>query len=696
MISAQRRALFLVAVASWLLLDSIRTAGPLLVPLYEDSLIIAVAAAIGTFAGGGVLAWLAAMVGRHFGHGIVVLYLLGVLAVLRLGLPFIGGGWLIAAGLYLVAFAIAGVVMTTRVAIGNGGSGTALAGTALGVAAAVVEHTVLRTWDAVWREDLLGWIAMGLVAALAIAAGALGRTLEPAPSSRGWWAFGLHWSLLVFAFANVGWVNAQTDLRMSAGAAITIVSLCLGAGLAAQVHRVSRVVTAVIAAVGAVALAVVMLLPGTDAALALPVATAATTLAAAHALRPAASTPARRLVAALVFGLAMIGPALVMQLDYEISLGVPPLTVAVAAGVAVLTYGTWRAWSADGAADARAAGLEPDRTHGTDDSVLEPDSHSPDVAPEGNTRPSGWIAPGVPLAAALGVVAAIGVGAWTHTTYEQPRVYSADFIQAPYVTSWNVHFGVTHEAGAGPRVDPDEIAAALQGTDVAMLQEVQRGWLLGGGTDMVEFLAGELDLPYSFAAAHDRQFGNLILTSRPHADPRTLELSYGDGPQGRSALAVDFMGATYASAHLQSTDDADQTRVTQVEELLAWLDAPQPTVVGGDFNVEPGSPVHRAMIDAGFASAQEEIGVIGPTYVGPDLTGEQAAQIDYLFGRNVEFTEFELRSLPWSDHWPLTARASTGALAPTDPEADLNEVQPAPAPSPSPSASASPSPSPSD
>lgn len=685
MVSAQRRALFLVAVASWLLLDSVRTAGPLLSALYDDSLTLVVAAALGTFAGGGVLAWLAAMVGRHFGHGVVVLYLVGVLAVLRLGLPFISGGWLIAAGLYLVAFAIAGVVMTTRVAIGNGGSGTALAGTSLGAAAAVLEHTVLRTWDAVWREDLLGWIALGTVAALAILVGALCRTLEPAPTSRGWWALGLHWSLLGFAFANIAWVNAQTELRMSAGVAVTVVSLCLAAGLAAQAHRISRVVSTVIAVAGAVALAVVMLRPGMDAALALPVATAATTLAAAHALRPAPSSAARRLTAAIVFGLALIAPVLVMQLDYERPLGIPPLSIAVAVGVAVLIYGTWRAWVAH----------RPDSAGRTVTSDGTTASNGTTVADA--STPRSWIAPGVPVGAALGVAAAVAVGAWTQATYEAPRVYSADFIQAPYVTSWNLHFGVTHEAGAGPRVDLDELAAALSGTDVAMLQEVQRGWLLGGGTDMLEYLAGELDLPYSYAPAHDRQFGNAIFTSRPHAEPRTLELPFGEGPQERSALAVDFMGATFVSTHLQSTDEADETRLAQSQALLDWVAGTQPTVVGGDFNAEPGDAAHQAMVDAGFVSAQAQLGVTGPTYVGPDMTGEQATLIDYLFGRGVEFTEFELRALPWSDHWPLTARAATGALAPTDPDADLNELQPAPTPSTSvsPSASASPTPSPS-
>ncbi|WP_062135816.1 endonuclease/exonuclease/phosphatase family protein [Demequina aestuarii] len=680
MVSAQRRALFLVAVASWLLLDSVRTAGPLLSALYDDSLTLVVAAAVGTFAGGGVLAWLAAMVGRHFGHGVVVLYLVGVLAVLRLGLPFISGGWLIAAGLYLVAFAIAGVVMAARVALGNGGSGTALAGTSLGAAAAVLEHTVLRTWDAVWREDLQGWIALGTVAVLAIVAGSLCRTLEPAPSSRGWWALGLYWSLLGFAFANVAWVNAQTDLRMSAGVIITVVSLCVAAGLAAQVHRVSPVVTLVIAGAGVVALAFVMTSAGTAAAIALPAATAATALSAAHVLRPAPSTAGRRLLAALVFGLAMIGPVLLIQLDYDMPLPLPPFTVpAVAAGL-LFGFGT-----------AHAARARPASTRSpADDASATPSSRVGNAG-----APFGWIAPGVPLAAAVGVVAAVGVGAWTHVTYEQPRIYSADFIQAPYVTSWNLHFGVTHEAGGGPRVDLDEVAAALDGTDVAMLQEVQRGSLLGGGTDMLEYLAGELNLPYSYAPAHDRQFGNAIFTSRPHSEPRTLELPFGEGPQQRSALAVDFMGATFVSTHLQSTDEADATRLAQAQELTDWLAGLQPTVVGGDFNAEPGDAAHQAMVDAGFVSAQGELGVTGPTYVGPDLTGEQAALIDYLFGRSVEFTEFELRTLPWSDHWPLTARAATGAVAPTEPEADLNEVQPAPIPSTSasPNASASPTPS---
>src|SRR5690554_3209462 len=224
---SQPRVIGLVAIASWLLLDSVRTAGPLLSSLYETSTVGVSLATIAAFGGGGVLAWIGAMLGRHFGHGVVMMFVLGVLALSRLALPFISGGWLVASGLYLAAFAIAGVVMTSRIAMGNGGAGYVLAGTSLGAAAAVAEQTVLRTWDAVWRADALGWSAMAGVALLAIFNGWRCRTLEPAPASRGWWALGLHWSLLVVAFGNVAWVNAQTELRMSFGVALAIIALCV-------------------------------------------------------------------------------------------------------------------------------------------------------------------------------------------------------------------------------------------------------------------------------------------------------------------------------------------------------------------------------------------------------------------------------------------------------------------------------------
>src|SRR5690606_19664350 len=112
---------------------------------------------------------------------------------------------------------------------------------------------------------------------------------------------------------------------------------------------------------------------------------------------------------AIVFGLAILTPALVMQLDYVIDLGVPRLGIAVAAGVAVLAYGAWRAWIA--------------QPHPADDAAQ---------ATADARTPGNWIAPGVPVGAALVAIAGVGVGLWTQSTYESPRAYSADFVQAPH------------------------------------------------------------------------------------------------------------------------------------------------------------------------------------------------------------------------------------------------------------------------
>lgn len=646
MTSAQPRVIGLVAIASWLLLDSVRTAGPLLSALYETSTTGVILAALATFGGGGVLAWIGAMLGRHFGHGTVMMFVLGVLALLRLGLPFVAEGWLIAAGLYLTAFAIAGVVMTTRIAMGNGGSGYVLAGTSLGAAAAVVEQAVLRTWDAVWRADALGWAAIALITVLAIFNGYRCRNLEPAGASRGWWALGLHWSLLVLTFANVAWVNAQTDLRMSYGAALAIIALCASAGLAAQAHRVPRLTMIVIGVLGIIALGVFVQREGTLTAIALPIALAATTLAAAQSLRAADSSPARRFLAAVVFGLAIIVPPGLVQIETDLPLGFPHLAVVLATGGAVIAYGAAQTWSADAAGETRTAGP--------------------------------WILPGILVRMAIGVVIAVGIGYWTHTNFEQERLYSADFIAAPYVLSWNVHQGVTHQMAAGPRVDLDEIALAVAGHDVIALQEVNRGTLFGGGTDMLEYLAGELGLPYSYSSAHDRQYGNAIFTSRPHSNSRDVELTQDAGPERRSALAVDFMGATFASAHLLTTDDAQDSREVQARELADWLAGDHPTVVAAALGRPPGSPPHAAMLSLGFSDVQADWDIDTPTYIGPGIDGEEAETRDFVFVRHAEVPEFRLLPVPWSDHFPLLARVVTGAEAPTVADTDRNEVQPAP------------------
>ena len=199
-----------------------------------------------------------------------------------------------------------------------------------------------------------------------------------------------------------------------------------------------------------------------------------------------------------------------------------------------------------------------------------------------------------------------------------------------------------------------------------------------------------MELPYSYSAAHDRQYGNAIFTSRPHSNPRDVELTQGAGPERRSAIAVDFMGSTFASAHLLHTDDANDSRQVQAQELAEWLSGEHPTVVAAAFGRPPESPPHQAMVDFGFFDVQAQWEVDKPTYLGPGLEGEFAEIRDFVFVRNAEATDFQLLPVPWSDHFPLVARFATGAQAPTQADQDRNEVQPVPATSMVPSVGASP------
>ena len=359
--TAQRRVLGVTAVAAWLLLDAIRAAGPLLSNVLETGTVLAIGAALVVFAAGGVLAWVCALAGRHFGHGVVLLFMLGLVGITRLGMPLVGGGWLVAAGLYLTALALTTMVLASRVALGNGGSEPLVAGTMLGVAAAVAEQTVLRTWDAVWRTDLLGWIALGGLALLAVVNGWRCRRLEPVASSRGWWAYGLLWALIAVAFGNLAWVTSRLELRTSAAAALTIVALLAGAALAAQVRRTSAVVTAVLA-VGGLAAAWFLFADagaapiasgtavagsaGTSvAAVALPVAVAVTALAAAQIMRPAHSSVARRLGAATVFGLAILLPAGAAEASVLVALPFAPGWVLAGCAGLVIGVAVWRAFA---------------------------------------------------------------------------------------------------------------------------------------------------------------------------------------------------------------------------------------------------------------------------------------------------------------------------------------------------------------
>ncbi len=284
----------------------------------------------------------------------------------------------------------------------------------------------------------------------------------------------------------------------------------------------------------------------------------------------------------------------------------------------------------------------------------------------------------VPVAAAL-VVAVLGVG---HRRSADPlrrtqrrtlvpvalllvpllMLAAAPAVAAPgqrgdtlRLMDWNVKYG----NGVHGQLDAEAILAAVraQAPDVLVLQEVNRGWPIGGGTDLAEYLSRQLRMAYHWSPAADGQFGNVILTRLPMTEVSLHRLPWVQPPQRRSYAAVTLTLASghrlrLFDTHLQHHRENRPTRIAQINALLAaWGQRPD-TIIAGDMNSWPDWPEPQLYRDAGLVSAQDVTGH------GAELTSPTPLatnRIDYVWGTpDLRFSDFAVLSdVVVSDHFPL-------------------------------------------
>jgi endonuclease/exonuclease/phosphatase family metal-dependent hydrolase len=208
--------------------------------------------------------------------------------------------------------------------------------------------------------------------------------------------------------------------------------------------------------------------------------------------------------------------------------------------------------------------------------------------------------------------------------------------------SWNVQWC----RGMDGRVDPKRIAAEarrLADPDVLCLQEIARNFpeMEGSaGEDQVlelmrhlegyeGFFVPALDIP---GKRRRRRFGNLVLTRLPVGRVMRHPLPWPAAPavqsMPRAAVEVvveaDFGPLRVMTTHLEYY--SAQHREAQIERLkdihLEGCAAHLPVdeagsyesyergksaLVCGDFNLKPDDPLHRRMLDAGFADAWQAL-----------------------------------------------------------------------------------------
>lgn len=199
------------------------------------------------------------------------------------------------------------------------------------------------------------------------------------------------------------------------------------------------------------------------------------------------------------------------------------------------------------------------------------------------------------------------------------------------VMTFNVHQGYDYRG----LPSLPQIARTIEQTapDLAGLQEVNRGWDMLGGIDVVGWLRWRLPMyEVIYGPTHRAMWGNAILS-------RYAVVRSGSSPFGTQAASFHYGfawvrmhstagGLSFVTAHLapQLTGGTVESRAAQAGELSRLL---QPhTVVTGDFNSDPDDVAIRQTVQSGT----QDLGAAASS--GNTLTSPVALpahRIDYIF-----------------------------------------------------------------
>ncbi|KRF17380.1 hypothetical protein ASG90_08840 [Nocardioides sp. Soil797] len=608
----------------WLLVDLLRVWAPSLITIFGQAASTP-AELMGAFALAVVLAGLLPLLVVRLtgvpGHLVLVGCLVAA-GTCRVGLQVVGGGpaqlWWSSVG---VACAIGWCCLATQF-----WGDRLVEGYAVGLALAGTSHAALGTWAAVWRSDAWGWTVLAVQIALVVATLVTNRSAEASPATRQV-AFVL---LPSFLLAGTWAANPARGSATSEAWGPPLVVLGLAAGV--LVARWIRhdpgwlrgrlaVLVAGAALTGGTA---VVMLPDSARSWTLPL--FAVGMPALIVLLGALGRPFSPTAAGPVAG-AAFGAVLWVVLffayyaGYDLGYRADLLLVLLAAGLTVLGV---RVVGREADATAR-----PRRRHGM-----------------------------APVSTALTVIAgtaAVVAGALGPNVTVQPVAARSDPHEGLRVLAWNLRMGYGMDGTFEPRAVARVIAR--QQPDVVLLSEIDRAWLLNGGQDQLAILARLLDMEAHFGPAADPVWGDAVLTNLPVTDVDAHPLPSYDAVTGAQALAltVDLDGTAYdvVSTHVQPHGGEGDGSLDQARDIADFVrgraDAGNPVVLGGDFNLEPGSLSWQALLDSGLSDALDGD---RPVVTSPADDPEQ--QIDHVFVTSA-LTPSDPRAVAseLSDHLPV-------------------------------------------
>jgi endonuclease/exonuclease/phosphatase family metal-dependent hydrolase len=243
-----------------------------------------------------------------------------------------------------------------------------------------------------------------------------------------------------------------------------------------------------------------------------------------------------------------------------------------------------------------------------------------------------------------------------------------------HVVTFNVHFAD----------DVDNLAAQIQASqhvsqaDVIVIQEIRR--YTNEPESRAQHLAELLGMTWIYAPAHTVDGGGVhglaILSKLPLTNAEMKQLPYMDYPtfpEQRIALRADLVGtnAKIIDVHLD-TRLPPSDRIRQLDPALD--DAPQRTIIGGDFNTLPWTWVSGAVpLISSEAVTDEQSAKIVDSYfadngfarsVEYDAVTARAPvfdiRLDNVYARSFTPQGGDVEHVDGSDHWPVWFDVDSG------------------------------------
>jgi endonuclease/exonuclease/phosphatase family metal-dependent hydrolase len=230
------------------------------------------------------------------------------------------------------------------------------------------------------------------------------------------------------------------------------------------------------------------------------------------------------------------------------------------------------------------------------------------------------------------------------------------------VMTYNVHscFDV-----AGSQ-DPEAVAQAIEssGADIVALQEMSRGWLINGSTDLVTWLSHRLQMQVLFQGTTDPIWGNAILSRFAFEEHGWGTLPLAGTLMGRGYLWATFDVGTpqpllFIATHLHHVEAEHEVRLVQVPVLLDFWNGAPTSLILGDLNSEPTYPEMDLFRQAGLIDSWAEAGtgegLTWPSY-GP------FERIDWIWHTaDLAASNAQVLDTTASDHAPVVAEIGLAA-----------------------------------